>query len=392
MSFAEETMMSADDERAPEASTELPDQWGKVEPFPFLPRAEPGGEEGADEPLPADFFLADDAEPFELPGAARLGIVGGKGVGKSYLFQAMVYRTLAGGQAGALATFLHRDSIRLWSALRREDPVSTLNITAFLRRYAAWQRLPTTTLAVQRWYRLRLRYRTGLLGRRRSALDVEFFDGSGEGFFAAVQSSGNGQLWRDGFLDARMMVFCLPLWVAFPVDTLSAEDRGWREQCLEGFDQVVQNVEDLRGRHRRTAPVRTLLALTMGDDPRCALTELRERWIHPYLDTPFPHLRRLRTPSGLMRYLVQAGEVSRTLGQEFERVRDPRVAGIPQRLDLGAGPPWLIPLSAIEGTVLGQEERGTLEAPTSPPRQPPVPAHVELPLLVALCEHTNALM
>ena len=24
------------------------------------------------------------------------------------------------------------------------------------------------------------------------------------------------QLWRDGYLDARVMVFCLPLWAAFP--------------------------------------------------------------------------------------------------------------------------------------------------------------------------------
>src|SRR5262245_6344267 len=61
-------------------------------------------------------FDDNDDEPFDRPDAQKFGIVGGKGVGKSYLFQAMVYRTLSGQQSGALTYYLERDSMRLFAA------------------------------------------------------------------------------------------------------------------------------------------------------------------------------------------------------------------------------------------------------------------------------------
>jgi hypothetical protein len=330
----------------------------------------------------------EDGEPFDLPGVEKLGIIGGKGVGKSFLFQAMVYRTYAKNQAGAMSLFLEK--ARLFQALQREDKARRMSLSEFGNRYMSWGRLPTTLLSNQRWYRLRLHHRTGLLGKSRRTLDVEFFDGSGEGFFEAARTRGVSQLWRDGYLDARVMVFCLPLWVAFPGSRMTAADRQLRKVRLDGFERVVQNYEDLRSEGKRTEqPVKSILALTMADDPRSALSKLYEKWIAPYLDSPHLYLPKLTKESGVARYLANARRVSEALRQELAASRDPRVSSIPQALDFGGGPPWLVPLSAIEGTLLDRIEREKLPVDDRPA---PVPVHAELPLLVALCERHNALM
>src|SRR6185436_13845110 len=76
---------------------------------------------------PPEGFSDDDFEkedePFDRADAQKLGILGGKGVGKSYLFQAMVYRTFAGRQSGALTYYLERDSMRLFMAAGAESGV-----------------------------------------------------------------------------------------------------------------------------------------------------------------------------------------------------------------------------------------------------------------------------
>ncbi len=363
--------------------------------LPGLPRgADAGRQVGATivgDAVDAALFDADDA-PFDHPNVEKLGIIGGKGVGKSYLFQAMVYRTCAGAQSGALTYYLEDGAARLFSALRQGGRASTVNLARFIKNYAVWRRLPTTTLIEQKWYRLRLPYRTGLLGRRRSALDVEFFDGSGEGFFQAVQDADNRRLWRDGYLHARVMVFCLPLWVAFPDAGLSQEDWQMRDETLEGFEQVVQNYTDLRSLNQQTHPVSAILALTMADDPRTSLKALRDRWIFPYIDSAPTYLQQLRRESGVARYLANARKVSEALEQEFNMSQDLLVAAIPQKLDFGAGKPWLIPLSAIEGDALEDIELKYEHSGKRPRVPAPVPAHVELPLLVALCERHNSLM
>lgn len=332
---------------------------------------------------------APEEEPFEQPGVAKLGIVGGKGVGKSYLFQAMMYRTYSGIHSGALTYFLEKDGIRLFSALEQSDRAKRENIPELLESYRHWERLLTTQEANQRWYRLRLYYRCGLLGRRREAMDVEFFDGSGEGFFEARQTGRNWRIWQQGYLDARVMVFCLPLWTVFPAPGLTEDDRREREDQLRGFEEVVQNYRSLRELESRTHPVASILALTMADDPRCALDSLQDAWIYPYMDAPHEYLKALRKGSGVARYLANARRVSEGLYEELLHVGDPMVSGLPQRLDFGGGPPWLVPVSAVLGTVLDAVERGDLRPFEA---QAPVPVHVELPLLVALGEHTNALM
>jgi hypothetical protein len=341
-----------------------------------------------EEPYPDEFFeKEDDGEPFDLQGVEKLGIIGGKGVGKSFLFQAMVYRTYAKNQAGAMSLFL--DKARLFQALQREDKARRLSLSEFGNKYMSWGRLPQTILANQRWYRLRLHYKTGILGGKQSRMDVEFFDGSGEGFFEATRTRGISKLWRDGYLNARVMVFCLPLWVAFPGSRMTAADRRQRKDILEGFERVVQNYEELRSEGHAEQPVKSILALTMADDPRSALSTLYDKWIAPYLDAPQLYLPKLSRESGIARYLANARRVSEALHQELAASRDPRVSSISQALDYQGGRPWLIPLSAIEGTLLDRIEREKLQVDDRPA---PVPVHVELPLLVALCERHNALM
>lgn len=378
-----------------EPEEETPEAVSASAPIPFARPAAPqsaprSAEAPVTSPAAAPHLIDEHDVPFELAGAQKLGIVGGKMAGKSYLFQAMVYRTTAGVKSGALTYYLEGGGIRLFSALQHQGRADTLNLVRFTRRYERWERLPQTILINQLWYRLQLPYRTGLLGTGRGALEVEYFDGSGEGFFEVGFSRENQEQWRVGYSDARVMVFCLPLWAAFPGRSMTEEDWRRRDELLEGFEQVVQNYTSLWEKFGH--PVRTILALTMADDPRGALTALRESWITPYLDQDHRYLRRLRKGSGIARYLASARRVSEALRAEFESARDPHVAGIPQKLSFRAGAPWLIPVSAVEGRMLDSIESRYPDPDARPRLDPPVPAHVELPLLVALCERENALM
>lgn len=349
--------------------------------------------ERTDEETRASLFAGvEDDEPFDRPGVEKVGIIGGKGVGKSYLFQAMVYRTYAGNQSGAMTYFLEDGAIRLFSALRRTDRASTVNLANFVGNYETWKRLPPTVLNEQKWYRLRLPFRTGWLGTRRSALDIEYYDGSGESFFEAVRNAENAETWRQGFVDARVMVFCLPLWAAFPGSTLSRADWDWRDEVIVGFEKVVENYVRVRELAKSKRTTATILALTMADDSRSALTTLRQRWIEPYLQAPEVHVRQLRKGSGMAVYLANARRVSEALEEELSSSRDPKVAAIPARLDFGAGRPWLVPVSALDGAFLEQIESRYPSGTTRPRFPAPVPIHVELPLLVALAERHNALM
>lgn len=349
-----------------------------------------------------------DDEPFDRPDAHKVGILGGKGVGKSYLFQSMVYRTYAGVQAGALTYYLERDGIHLFKAAGGEGAggwrvtdtgaALTLNRVEFIRKYQNWERLSTTRKAEQQWYRLRLLLRTGWLGRTQSAMDVEFFEGSGEGFFELrTVNAEDRALWTRAYHNAGVMVFCLPIWAAFPNEHLSEEEWAHRDALLRGFEQVVQNYLDMRRRENAGQPVSSILALTMSDDRRSALRTLYDRWIAPYLDSPHTYLKQMRRGSGVARYINNARKISENLHEEFAAARDPRVSTIPQILDLGRGRPWIVALSATEGARLDDLER-RFPNPDAPARLAearriaPTPVHVELPLLLALCERENALM
>jgi hypothetical protein len=364
------------------------------------PTMEPGDGFDADreelEPAPSPREVSAEWTSREVdsegPPPARVGIAGGKGVGKSYLFQGMVYRTQVGERSGALTYFLERDSIELFSHDAISGRSRRENLEEFLRSYESWVRLEATRLEVQRWYRLHMGYRCGIFGERRAALELELLDGSGEGFFEAPLSAENLEIWRQGFLDVEVMVFCLPLWVAFPRGDLTDADWEEREQRLTGYQKVVGNFAQVRAENGVRRPVRTLLALTMADDGRSALDSLRRAWIESYMENPRRVLRSLRRSSGMARYLVNARRVSEAVRQEFREAPEARIARLPHQLDFGAGPPWLIPLSAVDGSRLAllQEHRDEPQARLR--LTPPVPIHVELPLLVALSERSNALM
>lgn len=339
-----------------------------------------------------DVFFDTEHKPFgQYRHVQRLGIIGGKGVGKSYLFQAMVYRAQNARMSGALSYFLDTAGIELVRTLSRDHCARTVNLHRFNGDYECWTRLGTTLATSQPWYRLTLPYRTGFLGHTRAAMEVEFFDGSGEQFFEAKDPLNRG-LWELAYREARVMAFCLPLWALFPSADLSAAERRERDGLIESFHEVVQNYKDMRRRLGLCRPVRTLLALTMADDRRCGLPELRDHWIGGYLQRPQAFLAQTRTGRGIARYLANARRVSQALLDEFAAIPSPGLARIPDLLDLGAGRPWLIPVSAIHGDALEHLEREYPNPDERPARLPPVPVHVELPLLVALCVRGNALM
>jgi hypothetical protein len=351
-----------------------------------------------------DFDDKDD-EPFDRPNAHKLGIIGGKGVGKTYLFQAMFYRCFAGEQAGALTRYLERDGAHLFIATGANNQfvktgkARTLNRVNFIKKYENWERLASTTKVVQQWYRCRLLYRTGLLGRSRTAMDVEFLDASGEGLLELGSlSASDREVWERAYLDARVMVFCLPLWGAFPASTLTEEDWEIRQSLIVGLEQVVNHYKDMRRRNSRTDRVSTILALTMADDRRSALRALHDSWINPYLQSPYPILKQLRRETGVARYIANARRISEALHAEFASSRAPKIANIPGNLDFGGGEPWIVPMSAIHGERLDYLDNKYKDGIDDPARRmevrdaAPTPVHVELPLLLALCERENALM
>jgi hypothetical protein len=375
---------------------EVPDDEPEI-PLPWHPAAN-GPAAAADTDahgMEAPAFLPPAAlqeEPFDRTGTTRVGLLGGKQVGKSYLFQAMVYRTLDGRHSGALSYYLDRDTVRVYKTRDRKSAPRSVIPSEFVSEYRSWLRLGDTRLSLEQWYRLRLQFRTGLFGGRRSFLDIDFLDGAGESLEAGV-STEREETWKAAFLHAGIMVFCLPLWAAFPAagGVLSDEDWESRERVIQGFDAVVRHFRDLREKHRATHPVRSILALTMADDRRSALATLRNRWITPFLEDPKRHLKAMRTASGVARYLASARKVSEAVFREFDASQDPRISGIPERIEFAGGRPWFVPLSAIDGATLDSWEQGETKKPKAGLR-PPVPVHVELPLLLALCNSHNALM
>jgi len=341
---------------------------------------------------PAEVGLVVGEEPFERRGATKVGIVGGKGSGKSYLFQAMVYRTADPAHAGALAHYLGDDTIRVFRKEPGAENAVSLDPMRLVDQYKSWIALEQTTLLNHRWYKLRIRYRRGLF-RRRTDLDVQFFDGSGEAYQAESLAEDVKDLWRQAFLDARVMVFCLPIWAAFPAPgELSTDDHKEREKQVTGLRNVVKNFVDMREHHRRGHAVTSVLALTMADDRRSALTALRDNWVTPFMRHAGRYMRELRRGSGVARYLADARAVSEALRDEFDHSPDRAVSGIPRLLDFGGGAPWIIPVSAIDGGELEELDRAQRAGQPATIEHPPEPVHVELPLLVALCERHNALM
>ena len=331
----------------------------------------------------------------DLPNAYKIGILGGTKFGKTYFFNALAYRLTAGEFAGALSYY--RPSCELWefpfSESGNRGPGKLRGLREFLESYKNWIPLKVTRMTNQRWYCLRTQFRSGWLGRSRSSMDIEFLDGSGEGFEADL-----GPLtlptWETAFSDAKFMIFCLPIWAMFPTDHLSPQDLKDRALFLDGFDKVLSNYLTVKKKGLR---VRTVLALTMADDRRCSLRLLRERWIDPMVEKTRTkdYLRQMRNRRGATRYLASARSVSNYLYRRLKSdVSDVFLHSNIEKLDLGFGPPTMIPVTALEGAILTSRQFPSKQGEGSSDlnKTPPFPAHVELPILAALCARYNILM
>jgi len=394
---------SRDDAHPTNAPNESEDFWVELDRRAGVETKKPDSSaERLDDPVRAPESHASDPEPpdglFDIvaldrkDAVRRIGILGGKGVGKSYLFHAMIYRLLDSGQSGALSTFVEGAGVKLAQRLYDQSVMRRREAEEYIFNYRTWTRLRTTLEMQQSWYRLSLPYRTGPFGWRQSQLEVEFFDGSGE--VLSSKDPAYRELWIQTYGDVRVMIFCLPLWAAFPGAGLSKQDLAERDLVLQSFFKVVGTFRNFHDELQPDKKIRTLLALTMADDQRTALTALRENWIASFLQDPTHYLNRIGTDRGIALYLQNARKVSSIVHEEFAASQFADVRGIPQKLDFGTGAPWIVPVSAIDGQRLLQLER---QHPDERERAlqghaPPTPVHVELPLLVALCEHTNALM
>lgn len=351
---------------------------------------------------------------FHARGGTKVAVLGARESGKSYLFQAMTYRASNPARSGALKYFLKNAQAELFEAAGADDELQPRAIKEVNAIYKRWERLAATKLATQRWYKLLLRYKTGWLGVRQSELYVDLLDGSGDSLQqkVALMRPEEVAMWERAYLPARVVIFCLPMWAAFPEPALRATSEEDRQQALHGFYQVVHNLKTLRKERGINHSVQTILALTMADDRRCALPEVRNHWIEPFITHAAERAAELGTGRGLSRYLAEARHVSKYLLKEFQLSKEHDVQKIPFELELNGAMPMLVPLSAIEGAALEVKSSAANAAATPAaarvfagapsPRtsmpslviepSDPVPVHVELPLLLALCEQHNALI
>ena len=328
----------------------------------------------------------------------RLAIMGAKASGKTYFFHSLVFRLSATkGRLGALNKFVDGKSIHLFEAFMKTGKASKITMERFLRNYQSWNQLEFTRSEGD-WYRLEIPYRNGWLGRNTQSFDVDFIDASGEAFFEAPINN-NRETW-DIFAEAETLVFCLPTWVAFPKREIMKE-KDWQERDnqLEGFSKVVKNYSDVHEIHKKNGKfkskdVKSILVLTMADDPRSNLEELKKTWIHP-----FQHSRgsrrlnkSLNSNQGIMRYLSDAQYISNQIYKEFENASD-RIFKIINIINFGKNKPWIIPISAIDGETLLEYENNRIEKNLEDADELlPIPVHVELPLLVSFTDKFNALI
>lgn len=332
-----------------------------------------------------------DPHPF------KLGILGGMESGKSYLFQGMVYR-LYRGSLGPIAYFTKDEAISVYEAhtshARGDSELSSfraLQIDDLVRDFKLWRRLPRTQFVDQRWYRLQVSFRSGWLGRRRSTIEVGFLDGSGEYLASGVTTEEDRSLWTNAFVDADVMIFCLPMWAAFPYAP-SFKDKDWEEhdRQLTSLGNVVTTYRELRKEARVHRPVRIIVALTMADDLRCA-HEVQRTWIDDYVKNADRYLKAFRKGRGIAQYLASARQVSQQLLKACDSISvDERVSNL-RKMDFGYGMPWLVPMSALNGHQLQSVEQSGMSEADRRRLRPPVPVHVDLPPLIALSERYNAL-
>ncbi len=312
----------------------------------------------------------------------KMAIAGGRQTGKSYLFQSIVLRTWTGFKAGALAGFLDDRK----STLVRMDGDTAIHDDHVIDSYKSWGQIPSTQNQVV--FRVKLTYPTGWFGGGERAVELSFVDAPGEDWALhglAKQCT-----------DTDVMVLCVPAWAAFPA-VLTEKEEADAAGALSDFHSIVYEFSTELAKLPKKKKVQLVVALTMADDGRSALDVVRTNWIEPFTRGAIAAENReaLHRQSGLSGYLAAARRVSDFVELELKRQSNNHVNSIPGSLRFGGTKPWFIPVSAIDGARL----KRVLGEPSERERQKlvkesgdPVPAHVELPLLIALCQQTNALM
>ena len=330
----------------------------------------------------------------------KLGIVGGVGVGKSYLFRALVYQLQQIDKSGPLSYFLN-DAVTLYEASEDKSQWILSDTLKFTQPYETWVKLSPTRDITQKWYRLSIPIRSGVLNRTKREINLEFFDGAGE-HLASTNETGKNT-WANHYEDTDVMVFCLPFWAAFPkpVQEMNQDEYDSLNKAIESFRVVVNNFLGLRRSKSSKSKVKCIIALTMADDIlRSPIAEeLSNTWFRPFKlvlgQTPQnlgSYFKRVSKGSGVSLYLANAKRVSDILISQMESNRS--LTDILNKLDLGEGRPWILPVSAIDGDLLDSEDTQKLDVDDLRRRHlpAPIPAHIELLLLVTLSQHTNALM
>jgi hypothetical protein len=312
----------------------------------------------------------------------KMAIAGGRQTGKSYLFQSIVLRTWTGFKAGALAGFLDDRK----STLVRMDGDTAIHDEHVIDNYKSWGLIPPTQNQVV--FRVKLTYPMGWFGVRDRAIELSFVDAPGEDW-------SRNELAKE-CTDTDVMVLCVPAWAAFPA-VLSESEESDAAHALTDFHSIVYEFSTALANLPTKKKVQMVVALTMADDGRSALDIVRTNWIEPFTRGPIAAENReaLHRQSGLSSYLAAARRVSDFVELELKRQSNNHVNSIPGSLRFGGTKPWFIPVSAIDGARLmrivgekNERERQKLVKESGDP----VPAHVELPLLIALCQQTNALM
>jgi hypothetical protein len=340
-----------------------------------------------------------ETSPIPTPSSqCGIGIVGPSNSGKTYLFQSLVYRLENPGQYGVMTRYLKKNGIALYECSKPSNTGHDWDLAKYSVWFRHWSKLQATPPGIGFWFYLLLTVRAGWLGFAESTFKVTFIDCAGEEYQSELDLSDEDSpdrklsttVWLT-FERARVMVFCLPAWVVFPGNTMSESDWRVRASMMEGFSQVLSNYRKLRrerrAKHGPLPKTRIVVALTHADDSRCGLTTLRERWIDAYISESDANLERLSKISGPTTYLAAARAVSDYVRHEFRRSPDQEIKSLPGLLEIDGERPWFIPMTAMNGATLTSINRGQSRA-----AEPPVPAHVELPLLLALCDEHNMLM
>jgi hypothetical protein len=306
------------------------------------------------------------ASLFAEPGPLHIGIVGAKKSGKSCLFWSILHRTRSTEFAGALSSFLRNRSLYRGTDVAGRERETDLD--KVLAAYRTRKPPPTAYQEFSNWYDLELTFASGFAGFGSTRVNIRFSDGAGEIYSGGMRT--HEPQWLKLLGGVRVVVFCLPLSAVFP----QAHDR--RDESAEALSDAIRLGEDLkafRERHLGGARVRTLLALTKADKIS-GWEQVSRKWIEPYTANGGAYVKKLRRHGWLARYLANARLVSEAAQSRMDSLSTRQLLEV---LDLGFGKPWVVPISAY-----GHDNH----------QEDPLPVHVELPILLGLCDRYNVLM